>query len=211
MNIIVAGRWLLSCLFLMWGKKIMEQDQAKHYLKEYGVVLLQSCFTGCLWSQLTLPDTNSTSDHLPTPSHRFCAIRVAEHQVWQQASATVEFCMLYLWHSNILPLMQQTRCSHFHSFKSSSASAGPNITPAPICIKQCLGATVKLNCWSPAQRWRLSNSVSSRSSGLTCPLLTPWLWDQATVRDPVSSVRRQSIVQWVTSATTLRFVALPIA
>lgn len=125
MNVIVAGHWLLSCCFLMW-EEITEQDQVKHYLEEYivekgGSETTDSCLIPLLyyWLSVVMVDPPGHKLHLwphtySESSPSCCVIHIGD----------VKCVCLSL--SN-LALKQQTNLSHFHSCKSSSASAGPNI------------------------------------------------------------------------------------
>lgn len=135
MNVIVAGHWLLSCWFLMW-EEIMEQDQAKRYLKEYivekgGSETTDSHLIPLLyyWLSVVMVDPPRHKLHLwpytYSESSPSCSVIHIAEQVWNQARTIVKFVCL----SHSYPALKQTTTnfSHFHSFKSSSASAGPNI------------------------------------------------------------------------------------
>lgn len=124
-NVMATEHWLLSCCVLTW-KKIMERDQAKHYLegcrgqkggfwKPQTPVLLRS------WLSVVKVDPARHQLHpgqftYTESSPPFCVTHITRHQVWQWARRGRKAYVPSTFY-----LKQQTRCSHFHPVKWSSA------------------------------------------------------------------------------------------
>lgn len=134
-------------------------DYRKEEWKPQTPVSLPCCITGRLWSRLTLP---AQTPPLTIYLHWVIRSKVRHSHCRTPSMATSrhnrKVCVSFTLY---LSLKKQTCCSHFHSFKSPSAYAHPNITRCAhlhwavmTLIKRCS------NTLKPQLRTRVSPSPS---------------------------------------------------